>query len=427
MKNMFKVFLAIVIVSIAIITAIALTKYYGKLEIPELKSQTIEYGNITDSKESTDIYDIRIKSFTSDNEFINTSIKEYVDKSVNDFKTTNNTTEKIRDKDKAVLLQVVDTYLVNENLVSIKITSMTKKIFVEEYTTIIDTFNYDLTNSKEIKLEDIFKKEYKSKIEEQYSDKYNLRKNDIVFYNNTTESTCTYNNLKEYTNSKILTASNLNIPDDEYNTLISNLIDKNKKMISITFDDGPHKTNTQEILNILSKYNAKATFFMLGQNVEYYPNVVKEVATQGHEIGIHTWSHPELTKLSSEQIAKEINNTAQAIKNITGVEPWLVRPPYGSLNATVKSAVKNPFVLWNIDSLDWKSRDKEQIVPLVLNDVQDGDIILLHDIHSTTVPAVEEIVKYLYENDYQIITVSQMLEAKGYDTTTTRVFYSGRQ
>ncbi|MBO5478098.1 MAG: polysaccharide deacetylase family protein [Clostridia bacterium] len=427
MKNMFKVFLTIVILGVAIITGIALAEYYGKLEVPELRSQSMEYGSEDDRIESTELYEIRTKYYVAENEFVRASVREFIDNAISEFKRENVTPEKLRDKERAVLLQVIDTYSVNDNLVSIKITSMIKKTFEEEYTTTVDTFNYDLTQNKEIKLEDIFKREYKSKIEEQYSDKYNLRKNDIVFYNNTTESTCTYNNLKEYTNSKILTASNLSISDEEYNTLISNLIDKNKKMIAITFDDGPHKTNTQQILNILSKYNAKATFFMLGQNVEYYPNVVKEVANQGHEIGIHTWSHPQLTKLSESEIAKEINNTAQAIKNITGVEPWLVRPPYGALNSTVKSVVPNPFILWNIDSLDWKSRDKEQIVPLVLNDVQDGDIILLHDIHSTTVPAVEEIVKYLYDNDYQIITVSQMLEAKGYDTTTTRVFYSGRQ
>lgn len=427
MKSIGRIFLGIVILCIAIITGISLANYYGELEIPELKSQSMEYGNVTDNKESTTRYEIRTKTFSSDNDFVTKSVQAFIEESVSTFKNANNTSKQIRDKDKAVLLQVVDTYLVNDNLVGIKITSMTKKLFAEEFTTTTDVFNYNLTQNKEVKLEELFKSNYKEKIESQYTDKYLLRKNDIVFYNNNNESTCTYNNLKEYTNSKILTASNLDISQEEYNALVSNLIDKNKKMIAITFDDGPHKTNTQEILNIFSKYNAKATFFMLGQNVKYYPDIVKEVASQGHEIGIHTWDHKELTKLSTAEIVKEINDTAQIIQSITGIEPTLVRPPYGSLNATVKSAVSNPFILWNIDSLDWKSRDKEKIVPLVLNDVQDGDIILLHDIHSTTVPAVEEIVKYLYENDYQIITVSQMLEAKGYDINSTRVFYSGRQ
>ena len=198
-------------------------------------------------------------------------------------------------------------------------------------------------------------------------------------------------------------------------------------MVAITFDDGPHLKNTDDIVNIFSKYNAHATFFMLGSNVVKYPDVVKRVYDAGHEIGIHTWNHKELTKLSSDEVKNEVNNTATEIEKITGKRPTLVRPPYGSINENVKNSIDNPLILWNIDSLDWKSRDKEKIVPLVVNDVQDGDIILLHDIHSTTVPAVEEILKYLIENDYQVITVSQMLSAKGYDLTKTRVFYSARQ
>ena len=198
-------------------------------------------------------------------------------------------------------------------------------------------------------------------------------------------------------------------------------------MVAITFDDGPHLKNTDDIVNIFSKYNAHATFFMLGSNVVKYPDVVKRVYDAGHEIGIHTWNHKELTKLSSDEVKNEVNNTATEIEKITGKRPTLVRPPYGSINENVKNSIDNPLILWNIDSLDWKSRDKEKIVPLVVNNVQDGDIILLHDIHSTTIPAVEEILKYLIENDYQVITVSQMLSAKGYDLTKTRVFYSARQ
>lgn len=427
MKNIVRIFLAIVILGIAIITGIALVNYYGKLEIPELKSQNMAYGSVTDIKESDDNYEIQVKEFNSDSQVINTSIKEFVDAKVKSFKEENKVSKKIRDKDRAVLLQVIDTYSVNEDVVGIKITSKEKKVYAEDYTTSIDTFNYHLKTEKTVTLEDIFKDNYKEKITDVYTDKYLLNDKNIIFYKDNEETVTTYNYLKEYTNSKVLKASNLDITEEEYNKLTEEVIDKTKKMVAITFDDGPHKTNTQEILGILSKYNAKATFFMLGQNVSAYPSIVKSVHDSGHEIGIHTWSHPELTKLSQAQIASEIENTANSIKDVTGTKPWLVRPPYGSINSTVKEAVANPFILWNIDSLDWKSRDKNQIVPLVVNDVEDGDIILLHDIHSTTVPAVEEIVKYLVENDYQIITVSQMLEAKGYDTSQTRVFYSARQ
>ena len=148
---------------------------------------------------------------------------------------------------------------------------------------------------------------------------------------------------------------------------------------------------------------------------------------QGNEIASHTWSHPQLTKLSEAEIKKQIQDTSDAIFNITGTRPKLVRPPDGAINSTVKATIEEPLILWNIDSLDWKSRDENQIVPLVMNSVQDGDIILLHDIHATTVPAVKRIVEQLKAQDYQMVTVSELIEAKGYDTTKTKVFYSGRQ
>jgi len=181
------------------------------------------------------------------------------------------------------------------------------------------------------------------------------------------------------------------------------------------------------VTKILQNNNAHATFFMLGQNVTYYPDVVKRVYDSENEIGIHTWNHPQLTKLSESEIKAQISKTSDAIFSITGYRPKLVRPPYGAVNSTVRSAISQPLILWNIDSLDWKSRDEKQIVPLVMQSVQDGDIILLHDIHSTTVPAVEKIVEQLVSQDYQLVTVSELLDAKGYDTTKTKLFYSGRQ
>ena len=127
MKSIFKIFLALIILGIVTITGVLLIKYYGKLEVPELKSNIIEYGNVTNKNESSVLYEIRAISFTSENEFVNTSIKEFLDKKINEFKEDNNTTERIRDKDRALLLQSLDSYLVNDGLISIKITSMIKK------------------------------------------------------------------------------------------------------------------------------------------------------------------------------------------------------------------------------------------------------------------------------------------------------------
>lgn len=193
------------------------------------------------------------------------------------------------------------------------------------------------------------------------------------------------------------------------------------KLIAITFDDGPHGTNTYQILEILKKYNAKATFFMLGQNVAAYPDVVRAVAESGSEIAMHSWDHPNLTKCTSTQISEQFEATSNAIFNITGQRPTLIRPPYGSVNDTVKQTLNYPFILWNIDSLDWKSRDPDQIVPLVLGDAEDGDIILMHDIHDTTVPAAERVIKKLTEDGYIFVTVSELMDAR--DVNSKMVYY----
>ncbi len=399
----------------------------SQLEIPELKNSSMDFGKVESKNEESDEYQIYSKKFTSNNEVINTKVTELIESEVNEFKTRNSLNEKVKKKDKAVLLQSIDTYCANENLVSIKITSMTKNLFEKDYAKSIKTINYNVKDNADVTLDKLFKDGYTKIVGENSSENYIFEKNQVTFFKGDKEYKYTYNLLKEYNNSKLLTANNYQITQEEYNSLVSTLIDKDRKMVAITFDDGPHASNTEKILELLSKYNAHATFFMLGENANRYPDIVKKVYDGDNEIGVHTWSHKQLTKLSEQEIANEINTTADVIEKITGKRPRLVRPPYGSINNTVKSAVDNPFILWDIDSLDWQSRNPDKIVPLVVNDVQDGDIILLHDIHSTTVPAVERILEYLVNNDYQIITVSQMLEAKGYDTNTTRVFYSARQ
>lgn len=426
MKKIFKLIIAIIIIAIVfVIINLLWTNYLKPVEIPDLISQSNEYGSIINGEESTKSFEIYSQKISAD-EFINLDVNGYIDGLLSEFKE-NNSDEKVAPKDKAVYKNIIDTYKINDNLVSIKITSIIKQLYDDTYDTDIKTFNYNIEKQTQISLDELFKTGYKDNISEIYSDDYLLRSDQIEFYKGTEKNTCTYNSLKEYNTSKLLTAQNFNITQEEYEKLIPRVIDKSKKMVAITFDDGPHATNTQEILDILDKYNAKATFFMLGQNVINYKEVVNDVYNRGNEIGIHTWDHKQLTKLSADEIVSEVERTSDAIYDITGEKPKLVRPPYGSVNNTVKSVLNYPLILWNIDSLDWKSRDENQIVPLVMSNVQDGDIILLHDIHSTTVPAVEKIVEQLNNEEYQMVTVSELLEAKGYDTTQTKVFYSGRQ
>ncbi|WP_098743169.1 polysaccharide deacetylase family protein [Paenibacillus sp. EZ-K15] len=183
---------------------------------------------------------------------------------------------------------------------------------------------------------------------------------------------------------------------------------KGGKRVALTFDDGPHPKNTLKILDLLEKYDAKATFFMLGNRVDFYPEIVKEVADEGHELGNHTWNHKDLTTLSKVEGIKEVERTNQAIKSAAGRESTAFRPPYGAVNKQVQSAISSPTVFWTIDTLDWKSRNPAAILNIVLENVRDGSIILMHDIHATTAEAVEPILKYLKKEGYEFVKVSEL-------------------
>ncbi len=428
MKKIIRLFIAILTVVITLIVCnLVWTSINTPLEIPELLSDKVEFGEVLNLQDINTNYEVYYQKIKSDT-FIDDEVNNYINELIRNIQDNVSSLNKVSKTEKAVLKQIIDSYKVNDDIVSIKITYTIKNVYEESYKTNIKTFNYDLKEKKNISLDDIFKPEYKEKLSKIYSDEYILKETEIEFYKGLDKNTYEYNNLKEYINNKKLTAKNLNISDEEYDNLFSNKVDPARKMIAITLDDGPHPVNTQKVLDILSKHNAKATFFMVGQNVENNHDVVRAVYNSGSEIGIHTWSHKQLTKISTEEVIQEVSKTSDAIFNITGERPKLVRPPYGSVNDNVKNALKEyPLILWNIDSLDWKSKGEKQIVPLVMDNVQDADIILLHDIHATTIPAVEKIIAKLDEEGYQFVTVSQLLEVKGYDTTKTRVFYSGRQ
>ncbi|OQM44742.1 hypothetical protein B6A27_14870 [Anoxybacillus sp. UARK-01] len=180
------------------------------------------------------------------------------------------------------------------------------------------------------------------------------------------------------------------------------------KRVALTFDDGPHPQNTLKILNLLKKYEAKATFFMLGSRVDFYPDIAKKIAEEGNELGNHTWDHKDLTTLNSAEIRKEIRDTNEMIKKTTGREPTVFRPPYGAINDQVKRMVGMPVVLWTVDTLDWQSHDPHAMLQIVKKNVKDGSIILMHDIHESTAEAVEPVLKYLKDEGYTFVTVSEL-------------------
>lgn len=186
--------------------------------------------------------------------------------------------------------------------------------------------------------------------------------------------------------------------------------DPTKKRIALTFDDGPHPEVTKQILALLQEYNAKATFFMLGSRVQYYPGLVREVRDAGHEIGNHTWTHPVLTKLSAAAVQKEFESTEQAIVKAIGQNSTVFRPPYGAINDSVRALIPRTSVNWTIDTLDWKHRDPLQLLPMVKKSMHNNAIVLMHDIHQSTADGLEPVLKYLQSEGYEFVTISEVLQ-----------------
>lgn len=192
-----------------------------------------------------------------------------------------------------------------------------------------------------------------------------------------------------------------------------NSIDPNKPMLALTFDDGPG-VDTEKILDVLKANGARATFFMLAPKVEKYPNAVKKMKDIGCELANHSTTHTDLTKLTSEGIRKELSTTSHAVAKVTGGFPTtLVRPPYGKKNDTVKATVGQPIIMWSIDTLDWKTRNVQSTINSVLKSAKDGDIVLMHDIHQQSVEAAVQLIPLLIQKGYQLVTVSELAEARG--------------
>ena len=192
------------------------------------------------------------------------------------------------------------------------------------------------------------------------------------------------------------------------------IIDLKKPMVALTFDDGPSYSYTSRIVNKLKAYDARATFFVLGSKLgdARTKKLVKNSAAYGNEIASHTYNHKNLATLSAGDIGWESANTIKRIKSVTGKEVLLTRPPYGSYNARVKSCIHTPLIMWSIDTRDWQTRNTSKTVQSVMNNVKDGDIVLMHDIYDATASAAEQIIPALVKKGYQLVTVSELATYK---------------
>lgn len=209
----------------------------------------------------------------------------------------------------------------------------------------------------------------------------------------------------------------------EYEIYRQNMIDLNKPMIALTFDDGPNH-NTSRILDILDKYGVKATFFILGTNIKGNEKTIERMKKQGMEIGNHMYSHKLLTKLENDKILSELESVDNLIFDITLEYPTLIRPSYGTVNKRIKEIMNRPIIIWNIDTLDWKYHNSGNIANRVFKSVSDGDIILMHDIYRATANSLEIIIPKLLDDGYQLVTVSELLYYKGIKIEAGKVYSS---
>ncbi len=215
-----------------------------------------------------------------------------------------------------------------------------------------------------------------------------------------------YNEIKDYLNIEVSL-------DSSYQNEDGNRIDPNKKLIAITFDDGPGPY-TSNLTDILISNKSRATFFMLGKNISKYKNSVLKIHNNNMEIAYHSYAHKNFLRQEVGEVLDELEESNDILKSITGNKFHLIRPPYGSINKELKEALDNPIILWSIDTEDWRHKNTEYLENYTLEHASDGAIILFHDIHKTSVETMKTLLPKLYVEGYQVVTVSDL--AKSYNT-----------
>jgi peptidoglycan/xylan/chitin deacetylase (PgdA/CDA1 family) len=182
--------------------------------------------------------------------------------------------------------------------------------------------------------------------------------------------------------------------------------------VALTFDDGPHPKNTPRLLDMLRERNVRATFYVVGQNVKEFPEIVRRIAEEGHEIGNHSYTHKNLQKLSDAAVRQELEKTRVAIKEAAGVEPLTMRPPYGAFSTRQREWAFQEFgypaVMWSVDPLDWKRPGPSVVADRIIKGAGNGAIILAHDLHAQTVDAMPKTLDGLRERGFRFVTMSQL-------------------
>ena len=183
--------------------------------------------------------------------------------------------------------------------------------------------------------------------------------------------------------------------------------------LALTFDDGPHGKLTPKLLDLLGRRGVKSTFYVIGRNVEAYPDIARRIVAEGHEIANHTWTHPQLSRLSAARVADELRRTHDKVLEVTGVRMTNLRPPYGAFNDNVRRVAFDRHgydtIMWSVDPLDWKYRNSSRVTRELVKGAAPGAVLLCHDIHPSTIAAVPPTLDQLLGRGFRFVTVAELM------------------
>ena len=301
---------------------------------------------------------------------------------------------------------------------------------------------YDYDSNKELLITDLIKEdkleEYNNKIKEliylkypkfisdvlvlDETDKsYLFRDNELIIYFNnyviepevleTLYLKVNYNEIKDYLNFLV-------IYDSDYEN------ESAKKSIAFTFDDSPNKNKTNVILEELKNNYAHATFFVVGSKAIYNKDLLISIKNMGNEIGSHTYNHANMGKMTDEEILNDYETMNNLYKNLFKTDLKYIRPPYGVIKKNQLDLIPTSYILWSLDTNDWRYRNSDYLVNYVLENVQDGDIILFHDSYDSTVDAIKKLLPLLYSKGYQVMSVSELFDLKKISIQNNQIYHN---
>lgn len=387
--------------------------------------------------------------------FSNKKINKKIDKIISD--ETNSFKKKIKNDNNVNELNIDYGYTQKDNIYSIHIRTYSYTGDDNEYYYSDEIIYIDESTNKEMAIDNLVKDDiydalidscYKALKEnlniKLYEDKtikealHNLKENAILTFSqdslfviippfivsdceNDISINIDYSDVYEYLNSDYFTFDKKEMEEIKASNG-SNSRDKkffkDKKLLAITFDDGPNYKVTSGLLDELGKRNARVTFFLVGNRISSQISLIKRMYESGHTIASHTYDHKRLTKLEKDQIINEIDRTNELLKSITGEDVKYLRPPYGSYDKDVLEQIDMSFILWNVDTEDWKTKNAEKVCQNIIDNAEDGNIILLHDLYQTSVDGAICAIDKLQDEGYAFVSIDELISLKGIDIKT---------